>query len=278
MVRMLTDEVGATDAQMRHGDEHPIEVCHAVFSICVASRMTSQYLRFAQFANFNLPNRNFLRYHQILSIYLRLTVSEQPLPFFPTMSKNPIMFPHRYAQQRKDKTETAPLSLTTALLATALALGVATALPFTRHWLLSGCGVQNLVLIFGAVYNSRVLPHVPLWTILSTLNLIYAVCATSWLLRIFLTSLVYPSIFLTCLLQFDFAAALARKYLRLLLKQLTFTRDKIALFNLPAMEIDTEVDGLLVIRGLTIQLSSLTVIAHGIELGTKSILVFVTPG
>jgi hypothetical protein len=79
-----------------------------------------------------------------------------------------------------------------------------------------------------------------------------------------------PIILLTSLLQFNLAADLARRYLRLVLKQLHFTRDKIALFNLPAMEIDTEVDGLLVIRGVTIQLSTLTLVAHGIELGMPS--------
>ena len=42
-----------------------------------------------------------------------------------------------------------------------------------------------------------------------------------------------------------------------------------ALFTLPALEIDQDVDGLLVIRGITISLSSLTIVAHGIELGMK---------
>jgi hypothetical protein len=60
-----------------------------------------------------------------------------------------------------------------------------------------------------------------------------------------------------------------RKGLRKVLKQLSFINDKIALFNLPALEIDTEVDGLMVVRGVTISLSSLTIIAHGIEVGIK---------
>jgi hypothetical protein len=60
-----------------------------------------------------------------------------------------------------------------------------------------------------------------------------------------------------------------RRSLRRLLKKLSFINDKIALFDLPALEIDTEVDGLLVIRGVTISLSSLTIIAHGVEVGIK---------
>ncbi|KAK5115625.1 hypothetical protein LTR85_009796 [Meristemomyces frigidus] len=79
----------------------------------------------------------------------------------------------------------------------------------------------------------------------------------------------YPSILLTCLFQFSFAADFARRSLRRFLKQLHFTRDKIALFNLPALEIDTDVNGLFVVRGVTISLSSLTIVAYGIELGLK---------
>ncbi|KAK4984427.1 hypothetical protein LTR66_001688 [Elasticomyces elasticus] len=75
--------------------------------------------------------------------------------------------------------------------------------------------------------------------------------------------------FLSCLYQFEGVSDLARKGLRRLLKDLYFTRDKIAFFDIPALEIDRDVDGLMVIRGLTISLSSLTIIAHGIEVGIK---------
>jgi hypothetical protein len=62
---------------------------------------------------------------------------------------------------------------------------------------------------------------------------------------------------------------MARRGLRKVLGgQPHLIRDKLALFNLPALEIDTDVDGLLVIRGITISFSTLTLIAHGIELGT----------
>lgn len=45
--------------------------------------------------------------------------------------------------------------------------------------------------------------------------------------------------------------------------------DKIALFDIPALEIDTEVDGLMVIRAVTFSLSTLTLVAHGVEVGIK---------
>jgi hypothetical protein len=47
--------------------------------------------------------------------------------------------------------------------------------------------------------------------------------------------------------------------------------EKRAFFNIPALDIDTDVDGLMVIGGLTISSSELTItiVAHGIELGIK---------
>lgn len=61
---------------------------------------------------------------------------------------------------------------------------------------------------------------------------------------------------------------MARRGLRKLLGgQPHFVKDKLALFNLPALEIDTDVNGLFVIRGVTISFSTLTLVAHGIELG-----------
>ena len=60
-----------------------------------------------------------------------------------------------------------------------------------------------------------------------------------------------------------------RQQLRLLLRQLHFVNDKIAFFDLPALEIDTIVDSPMVVRGLTVSLSSLTILALGIEVGIK---------
>lgn len=109
----------------------------------------------------------------------------------------------------------------------------------------------------------------PLWTLLAFLNLTYSVCSTSWLLYGLFTTACWPSIIITCLFQFRFAADLARRNLRKLLKGFHLTRDRIALFNIPAIEIDTEVAGLMVIRGITVSLSSLTIIFHGVEIGLK---------
>jgi len=60
-----------------------------------------------------------------------------------------------------------------------------------------------------------------------------------------------------------------RRKLRALLKELHFIDDKIAFFNIPALEIDTDVDGLMVLRGITFSLSTLSFVVHGVEVGIK---------
>lgn len=160
--------------------------------------------------------------------------------------------------------------LTYPLLATAALAGLVGTLDWPRRWLSSGCALETLVILYGEGNGARIFNGIPLWTLLASLNLVYAICSTSWLLYSVFTVAMYPCIGFTCLFQFTFVANAARKCLRKVLTQLHFTRDKIALFNLPALEINTDVDGLLVVRGLTIELSSLTIVAHGIELGTSA--------
>lgn len=138
-----------------------------------------------------------------------------------------------------------------------------------QRWVLSGVPVLTYCILLGASKGYRILSFIPLWTLHTTLHLIYAVAATSWLLYWVFAANCYPAILLTCLFQFDFVADLVRRNLRSLLRQLQLVNDKIALFDIPALEIDTEVDGLMVVRGLTISLSSLTIVAHGIEVGIK---------
>ena len=76
-------------------------------------------------------------------------------------------------------------------------------------------------------------------------------------------------VFISCLYQFDPAARIVRGSLGSILEQLHFINDKVAFFNIPALEIDTEVNGLMVIRGVTISLSHLSIVAHGVEVGIK---------
>ena len=97
----------------------------------------------------------------------------------------------------------------------------------------------------------------------------YAVASTSWLLYWVFAALCYPAIILACIFQFSYISDALRKTLRKALKQLQFLNDKIAFFDIPALEIDTEVDGLMVLCGITFSLSTLSFVVHGVEVGIK---------
>ncbi|QSZ30727.1 hypothetical protein DSL72_000285 [Monilinia vaccinii-corymbosi] len=60
----------------------------------------------------------------------------------------------------------------------------------------------------------------------------------------------------------------------LLLKSfgLQFVEDRVGVFDLPGLEIDTEVDGLMVIRGVTVRLSEMSLRVHGVEVGLKLVV------
>ena len=137
------------------------------------------------------------------------------------------------------------------------------------RWLLSGTPILTFFILLGDSKGYRILPIIPLWTLISTLNLVYAIAATSWLLYGLFTILVYPAICITCLFQFDYIARIVRRSLRRLITELHIFHDTIALFDLPALQIDVDVDGLMVVPRLTISLSSLTEVAHAIEVGIK---------
>ncbi|KAF2221643.1 hypothetical protein BDZ85DRAFT_202067 [Elsinoe ampelina] len=137
------------------------------------------------------------------------------------------------------------------------------------RWLISGAPLLTYSLLLGSARGYRVLSFAPLWSLLVLVNLAYSVVSTSWLLYWAYTLTCYPALLLVCICQFDSAARLVRRRLRWLLNGLQFTNDVVALFDLPALEIDVDVEGLMCIRGLTISLSSLTVTAYGVEVGIK---------
>ncbi|KAI2479464.1 hypothetical protein Ptr902_08729 [Pyrenophora tritici-repentis] len=138
------------------------------------------------------------------------------------------------------------------------------------RWAISGAPQLVYAVLLGEAYGHRILPFVPVWTIFTTVNLMYAVCATSWLLYWVFSACCWPTLFIACLFQFEAPAALARRTLRkTFLRDLHFINDQIAFFDLPALEIDTEVKGLFVIRGVTLSISTMTLVAHGVEAGIK---------
>jgi hypothetical protein len=137
------------------------------------------------------------------------------------------------------------------------------------RWVISGAPILTLCLLCGASNGYRILSFIPLSLLLLAINITYAIASTSWLLHGLWIVLVYPAIFLTCLCQFDVVAQAVRNGLRKFVKHLHFVDDTIAFFEIPALEIDVDVEGLMVIRGMTFSLSNLSVVAHGIEVGIK---------
>ncbi|KAF2034630.1 hypothetical protein EK21DRAFT_56159 [Setomelanomma holmii] len=146
----------------------------------------------------------------------------------------------------------------------------ATSLSWPLRWMISGAPILVYAVLLGESYGHRILPFVPVWTIFATVNLVYAVSATSWLLYWVFAFLCWPVILITSLYQFDAPGGIARRLLRkTFLRDLHFINDQIAFFDLPALEIDTEVKGLFVVRGVTLSLSTMTLVAHGVEAGIK---------
>lgn len=146
---------------------------------------------------------------------------------------------------------------------------VLTMFTWPVRWILSGAPLLQFLILLGDSNGLRVLPWLNVWPMFTTLHFVYAISSTSWLLYWVFTFICYPTIALVCLFQFDWAANHARDYMRRLVAGLHFIDDKIAFFDIPALEIDHEVDGLLVVRGLTFSLSTFSFVVHGIEVGIK---------
>jgi len=142
-------------------------------------------------------------------------------------------------------------------------------LHFVRIWLLCGAAPFTYLLLAGERQQYRILPGVPLTLLVAILNLTCAAASTSWLFYWMFLAACWPAMAVASIYEFRSVGDFVRTKLRTVLRQLHFTADKIAMFDIPALEIDVDVAGLMVIRGITISLSSLTLVAHGIEVGIK---------
>ncbi|KAH8726270.1 hypothetical protein GQ44DRAFT_614245 [Phaeosphaeriaceae sp. PMI808] len=143
-------------------------------------------------------------------------------------------------------------------------------LSWCLRWAISGAPILVYTVLLGESYGHRILKFVPIWTIFATVNLVYAVSSTSWLLYWVFGAFCWPIVLVASLFQFNATGGLARRLLRrTFLRDLHFINDQIAFFDLPALEIDTEVKGLFVVRGATLSLSTMTLVVHGVEAGIK---------
>ena len=190
------------------------------------------------------------------------------------MVPNPIIIPRKELAERgrsgreiETGRTTTPAGQLGAIVSTSIVVLLVATQAWARRWLYSGSAIESLLIIYGSASGTRIFSFMPLWTVLASLNLAYAVASTSWLLYGCFAAVCYPTVLLTFLIISSSALQFMRRSMRGLLNQLHFIGDKVAFFNLPALEIDADVDGLLVVRGLTISLSTLTIEAHGVELG-----------
>lgn len=140
---------------------------------------------------------------------------------------------------------------------------------WAHTWLVSGAAPLSYLLLSGELNRRRILPWAPHWLLLLLINLAEAASSTSWLFFTLFTLACWPFVFLASLYQFDLVANTTRNVLRRVLRFMHFAADTVALFDLPALEIDVDVAGLMAVRGITLSLSSLTLTAYGIEVGIK---------
>ena len=134
---------------------------------------------------------------------------------------------------------------------------------WVRGWLTSGCAVESLLLLLGPAEHWSVSRY----TLLAALNAAYSLAATSWLFHLAFAAVCWPLVVVTCIVQYAAVSSFTRNRLRSWLKLMHFYRDKIAFFYLPSLVVDTELDGLMTVRGVTFSILDLTIELHGIEVG-----------
>lgn len=143
------------------------------------------------------------------------------------------------------------------------AFSLALIASWVRSWLTSGCAVESLLLVAAPAENWSV----PRYTLLAILNAAYLLASTSWLFHLIFAALCWPLVVVTCIIQYASVSSFTRGRLRSWLKLLHFYKDKVAFFDLPSLVIDTGLDGLVTIRGVTFSILDLSIELHGIEVG-----------
>jgi hypothetical protein len=132
-----------------------------------------------------------------------------------------------------------------------------------QGWLSSGCAVESFFLATGPAEHWSVSRYI----LLAALNAAHLLASTSWLFHLAFAVVCWPLVAVTCIVQYAAVSSFTRHRLRSWLKYVHFYRDKIAFFYLPSLVIDTDLDGLATVRGVTFSILDLTLELHGIEIG-----------
>ncbi|KAK6511664.1 hypothetical protein TWF481_000573 [Arthrobotrys musiformis] len=138
------------------------------------------------------------------------------------------------------------------------------------RWWVSGVPLLCFLILYGAsisglpnTHPTQRLPHV------LGITLLYLVFSTSWLAHYILATISWPFVVILATANFPFLQAIARRSMRRLGRDMHYFQNKIACFDLPALDIDVRTNGMMVIEGLTFTVSTFTLEAHSIEVVLK---------
>ncbi|KAK6541900.1 hypothetical protein TWF694_007677 [Orbilia ellipsospora] len=141
---------------------------------------------------------------------------------------------------------------------------------WSSRWWLSGIPLLCFLVLLGAhkseipnTHPAQRLPHI------AAILFIHLILSTSWLARYVLAILTWPFVAILAISNFTILQGFVRRFMRRLGRDMHYFQDKIACFDLPALDIDVHVNGMMVIEGATFTLSTLTIEAHSIEVALK---------
>ncbi|MGI4846526.1 MAG: hypothetical protein ACRYGK_00030 [Janthinobacterium lividum] len=187
------------------------------------------------------------------------------------MSRDKKVGPAKRQDASKDGSAS-PIGPVSALLCAAATVCLLFLFPHqTRPWLYSGCAPLTLLLLYGSATRADAFQSTPPgtspWSTLVFLNVVYLITSTSQLQYHCFQVACWPCVGVTVLMLSPAAAHVARRVFRRVLTRGHFVQDRIAAFNPPALHLDMGMQGLIVVRGWTFEISSLTVRVHGVEVG-----------
>lgn len=137
------------------------------------------------------------------------------------------------------------------------------------RWWHSGAPLLSMALLSGRLGRLSKSPSLLILS-LFIVNFAYVLFSTSWLFYDFYVIVCYPTALFLAIISSRRSQRAVRRFLRVILGKFHFYEDKLAFFDLPALNIDDgEVPCLLVVRGFTFKASTMNLEVHGIEVGVK---------
>ncbi|KAF3294398.1 hypothetical protein TWF132_003387 [Orbilia oligospora] len=161
--------------------------------------------------------------------------------------------------------------LSTPIFSLAFSIYTLFAFPeWSKRWWISGVPLLCFLILYGAsisklpnTHPTQRLPYVV------GILIVYLIFSTSWLAHYALTIITWPVVAILATANFTFLQTVVRRSMRRLGRDMHYFQNKIACFDLPALDIDVRANGMMVIEGLTFTVSTFTLEAHSIEVVLK---------